>query len=248
MRPNAIGKEKEVDAMTEWIDISIPIRNGMPDWPDNPPLQINRTMNLARGDEATVSTVFIGSHTGTHMDAPLHFIEAGQAIHEMPLTAMIGRAQVIEIHNPEAITLEELRRHAVRPGERLLFKTRNSQCRWAERDFMQDFVYLTTEAARWLVQQGVRTVGIDYLLVGGYEKNGPEVHQVLLGANVWIIEGLDLSGTEPGRYDLICLPLNILQGDGAPARALLRPRGGSNPASADELATFADRGDEARGS
>jgi kynurenine formamidase len=82
--------------MTEWIDVSIPIRNGMPHWPDNPPLQINRTMDLACGDEATVSTVFIGSHTGTHMDAPLHFIEAGQAIHEMPLTATIGRAQVIE--------------------------------------------------------------------------------------------------------------------------------------------------------
>ena len=105
---------------------------------------------------------------------------------------------------------------------------------------MRDFVYLTTEAARWLVQQPVRTVGIDYLSVGGYKKNGPEVHQVLLGANVWIIEGLDLSGIEPGRYDLICLPLNILQGDGAPARALLRPRGESNADSSadDELAAF----------
>jgi arylformamidase len=109
---------------------------------------------------------------------------------------------------------------------------------------MRDFVYLTTEAARWLVQQRVRTVGIDYLSVGGYEKNGPEVHQVLLGANVWIIEGLDLSGAEPGRYDLICLPLKILQGDGAPARALLRPRGGYDPASVDdELTAFEETGE-----
>lgn len=230
--------------MTEWIDVSIPIRNGMPHWPDNPPLQINRTMDIARGDEATVSTVFIGSHTGTYMDAPLHFIQAGQAIHEMPSTATIGRAQVIEIHHPEAITLVELRGHAVRPGGPLLFKTRNSRRRWAERDFMRAYVYLTTEAARWLVQQQVRTVGIDYLPVGGYEKNGPEVHQVLLDANVWIIEGLGLSGIAPGRYELICLPLNILQGDGAPARALLRPRDESDAHSTadDELAAFEETG------
>lgn len=214
-----------------WIDVSIPLRNGMPQWPDNPPLRIDRAMDLDCGDEATVSTIFIGSHTGTHMDAPLHFIKSGRAIHEMPLTVTIGPAQVIEIHNPEAITLEELRRHAIRPGARLLFKTKNSLHRWGERDFMQDFVYLTTEAARWLVQQHVLTVGVDYLSVGGYEKNGPEVHLVLLGADIWIIEGLDLSGAGPGYYDLICLPLNILQGDGAPARALLRPRDESDVTS-----------------
>lgn len=228
-----------------WIDISVPLRNGMPHWPDNPPLQINRTMDLDCGDEATVSTIFIGSHTGTHMDAPLHFIKAGRAIHEMPLIATIGPAQVIEIRHPEAITLDELRRHTIRPGERLLFKTRNSLLRWGERDFMEDFVYLTTEAARWLVQQHVRTVGIDYLSVGGYEKNGPEVHEVLLGGGIWIIEGLDLSGADPGCYDLICLPLNILQGDGAPARALLRPRGESDADSTaeNELAAFEETGE-----
>lgn len=235
--------------MTEWIDISIPLRNGMPHWPDNPPLQINRTLDLDCGDEATVSTLFIGSHTGTHMDAPLHFIKSGQGMHEMPLSATIGRAQVIEIHDRDAITLDELRRHPIRPGERVLFRTRNSLRRWGDRDFMEDFVYLTTEAARWLVQQHVRTVGIDYLSVGGYEKNGPEVHHVLLEAQIWIIEGLDLSGAAPGLYDLICLPLNILQGDGAPARALLRPRGESDAASTadDELADFVETG-EIRGS
>ncbi|MBA5871436.1 MAG: cyclase family protein [Nitrospira sp. CR2.1] len=207
-----------------WIDISVPLRNGMPHWPDNPPLRINRTMDLNCGDEATVSTLFMGSHTGTHMDAPLHFVKGGRAIHEMSLTATIGPAQVIQIHDPRAITLDELRRHVIRPGARVLFKTRNSLCRWGEQDFMEDFVYLTTEAARWLVQQRVRTVGIDYLSVGGYKRNGPEVHHVLLEAQIWIIEGLDLSAAIPGFYDLICLPLNILQGDGAPARALLRPR------------------------
>jgi arylformamidase len=206
----------------DWIDISIPLRNGMPYWPDNPPVQINRTMDLDRGDQATVSSISVGSHTGTHMDAPLHFIKSGKAIDEMPLSAVIGRAHVIEIHDPHAITVEELRMHTIQAGERILFKTRNSTERWAERAFMKDFVYLTTDAARWLVERRVRTVGVDYLSIGGYEKNGPEVHHVLLSKEIWIIEGLDLSAVGPGQYDLICLPLKIAQGDGAPARALLR--------------------------
>lgn len=207
-----------------WIDISIPLRNEMPSWPDNPPVQITRTMDLENGDEATVSTISIGSHTGTHMDAPLHFIKSGKGMDEMPLSATIGPAQVIEIHDPQAITAEELRRHSLKAGDRVLFKTRNSARRWAEREFMKDFVYLSTEAARWLAQQGIRTVGVDYLSVGGYEKNGTEVHQVLLSEDIWIIEGLDFSAVEPGHYDLVCLPLKIARGDGAPARAVLRPR------------------------
>jgi arylformamidase len=206
----------------DWIDISIPLRNDMPRWPDNPSVEITRTMDINCGDEATVSTISIGSHTGTHMDAPLHFIKSGKAIDEMPLSAVIGPARVIEIHDPETITVEEVRPHSIRSGERVLFKTRNSARQWSEREFMEDFVYLSTEAARWLAQQRVQTVGVDYLSVGGYEKNGPEVHQVLLSENIWIIEGLDLSAVAPGQYDLICLPLKIARGDGAPARAVLR--------------------------
>ena len=211
-----------------WIDISIPLRNGMPSWPYNPPVHIDQTMDLARGDEATVSRITIGSHTGTHMDAPSHFIPSGAAMDEMPLDATIGPAQVIEIENPLAITVEELRRHPINVGERLLFKTRNSARAWGEHDFMEDFVYLATDAARWLVERCVRAVGVDYLSVGGYNKNGPEVHRVLLEQNIWIMEGLDLSGASAGFYDLICLPLKILGGDGAPARAVLRRREGES--------------------
>ena len=211
-----------------WIDISIPLRNGMPSWPNNPPVHIDQTMDLAHGDEATVSRITIGSHTGTHMDAPSHFIPSGAAMDEMPLEATIGPAQVIEIENPVAITVEELRRHPINEGERLLFKTRNSARAWGEHDFMEDFVYLATDAARWLVERQVRAVGVDYLSVGGYNKNGPEVHRVLLGQNIWIIEGLDLSGASAGFYDLICLPLKILRGGGAPARAVLRRRDGDS--------------------
>lgn len=208
----------------EWIDISITVHNDMPCWPDNPPVRITRTMDLEDGDAATVSTLSIGSHTGTHMDAPLHFIKSGKAMDEMPLSATIGPAQVVEIDDPQAIRVEDVRRHAIGAGARVLFKTRNSTRRWAEREFMKDFVYLTTEAARWLVQQSVRTVGVDYLSVGGYQKNGSEVHQVLLSEDIWIIEGLDFSAVQPGNYDLICLPLKIARGDGAPARAVLRQR------------------------
>jgi arylformamidase len=212
----------------EWIDISIPVRNGMPSWPDNPPVHIDRIMDLAHGDEATVSRITIGSHTGTHMDAPSHFIPSGAAMDEMPLDATIGPAQVIEIGNPVAITVEDLRRHTINAGARLLFKTCNSARAWGERDFMEDFVYLSTEAARWLVERRVRAVGVDYLSVGGFNKNGPEVHRVLLEQNIWIMEGLDLSGACAGTYDLICLPLKILHGDGAPARAVLRRRDGAS--------------------
>jgi arylformamidase len=218
----------------EWIDISIPLHNGMPYWPDNPPVRIDRTMDLDRGDEATVSSISIGSHTGTHMDAPSHFIRSAAAMDQMPLSATIGMAQVIEIRDPVAIAVEELRQHTIRAGDRVLFKTRNSAREWAKRAFMEDFVYLTTEGALWLVERGVRTVGVDYLSVGGYQKNGPEVHQVLLKNQVWIIEGLDLSGVGTGFYDLICLPLKILHGDGAPARAVVRRRDGAPPHS-DEI-------------
>lgn len=211
---------------SEWIDITVPIRNGMPYWPDNPQPRIKRMMDVKRGDEATVSTLVVGSHTGTHMDAPLHFIEGGQGLEDMPLTATIGEARVIEIADREMITVNELSKYPIASGERVLFKTANSARSWPDRDFIKQFVYLSTKAARWLVDRGVQTIGVDYLSIGGYEKNGPEVHRVLLEAGVWIIEGLDLSRASAGHYDLICLPLKVDHSDGAPARAVIRARSG----------------------
>ncbi len=211
---------------SEWIDITVPIRNGMPYWPGNPTPRIERMMDLERGDESTVSTLVVGSHTGTHMDAPLHFIEGGQGLEEMPLSATIGECRVIDINHPDMITVDELKRHRIASGERVLFKTHNSAQGRPTREFLTQFVYLSTEAARWLVGRGVQTIGIDYLSIGGYEKNGPEVHRVLLEAGVWIIEGLDLSHVQPGRYDLICLPFKFDHCDGAPARAVVHARAG----------------------
>jgi arylformamidase len=205
-----------------WIDVSVPLHSGMVHWPDNPPVQIERMLDIERGDVANVSKISMGSHTGTHMDAPLHFIRTGKGLDEMPLTAAIGHARVIEVHDPESVKPEELRPHEISSGDRILFKTQNSVQNWPSRVFMEDFVYVSQEAARYLAARRIGTVGIDYLSVGGFYKDGVETHQALLEAGIWVIEGLDLSQVEPGEYELICLPIKVERSDGTPARAILR--------------------------
>lgn len=205
-----------------WIDVSVPLHTGMVHWPDNPPVVIERMMSIDKGDTANVSKMSMGSHTGTHMDAPVHFIPNGIGIDQMPLTAAMGRARVIEINDSVSIKPEELQGHAIQRGERILFKTRNSEHCWQTNDFVEDFVYITHEAAQHLASLGIQTVGVDYLSVGGYHVDGQQTHQALLGAGIWIIEGLNLSQAQPGIYDLVCLPLRIVGGDGAPSRAILR--------------------------
>ncbi len=205
-----------------WIDVSVPLRSGMVHWPDNPPVRIERMLDIEHGDVANVSKISMGSHTGTHMDAPLHFVRGGAGLDEMPLDATIGRARVIEVNDPESVKPCDLRRHGISSGERVLFKTRNSARAWKTDTFLEGFVYISQEAARYLAAWGVRTVGIDYLSVGGFRRDGVETHRALLEAGIWVIEGLDLSEVEPGEYELICLPLKVQHGDGAPARAILR--------------------------
>jgi arylformamidase len=208
-----------------WIDVSVSLSSGMVHWPDNPPVCIERMLDIECGDAANVSRISMGSHTGTHMDAPLHFVREGKGLDEMPLDAVMGRTRVIEIEDPESIKPCDLRRHDVRSGERVLFKTRNSARSWPSRAFIEDFVYVSQEAARYLAAWDVKTVGIDYLSVGGFRKDGVETHRALLQAGIWVIEGLDLSGVNPGEYELVCLPIKVERSDGAPARAILRPLG-----------------------
>jgi arylformamidase len=206
----------------EWMDISVPLRSGMVHWPDNPPVDIERAMDINRGDVCNVSKMSLGVHTGTHMDAPIHFLANGIGIDQMPLTAAMGRARVIEIADPVSIKPGELVAHSIQRGERILFKTLNSPRCWQTDDFVEDFVYVSHEAAAYLATIGAQTVGVDYLSVGGAQIDGPQTHQALLEAGIWIIEGLNLAQAQPGIYDLICLPLRIVGGDGAPARAMLR--------------------------
>jgi len=209
--------------MTEaWIDVSVPLRTGMVHWPDNQPVSIERMLDIECGDVANVSKLSMGANTGTHMDAPIHFFRTGRGLDTMPLTATIGRARVIEIRDPESIKPEELRPHRIQRGERVLFKTRNSARCWQTDDFVEDFVYISQEAARYLAAKQVQTIGVDYLSVGGFFKDGVETHHALLEAGIWIIEGLNLANVAPGIYELVCLPLKIEGSDGAPSRAILR--------------------------
>jgi arylformamidase len=209
--------------MEDWFDISVPLRTGMPHWPGDVPVNIQQTMDMAAGAVCNLRTLSMSAHTGTHMDAPLHFVSDGASIDTMPFDATVGPARVVAITNERSITREELKIIQPRSNERLLFKTRNSQL-WRDRrrSFIKDFVAIEADAARYLVDCGVRTVGVDYLSVGAYEKDGVETHRILLGAGVWVIEGLDLSAVDPGDYELVCLPLRIEGGDGAPARAAVR--------------------------
>jgi arylformamidase len=203
-----------------WIDVSVPIRGGMLHWPGNPEVVVAQTEDLRRGDVATVSSLSLGVHTGTHVDAPVHFIIDGAGVDSIPLDRLIGPARVLDVGDLARIQPGDLERQDIRGGDRLLFKTRNSRY-WEENDFRPDFTSFTPEAARWLVEREVRTIGIDYLSVGSTEK-GPETHRPLLAAGICIIEGLDLSRVGPGLYDLICLPLRLEGLDGAPARVVLR--------------------------
>ncbi len=206
----------------EWIDVSVPLHTGMVHWPDNPPVSIERILDINRGDVCNVSKMSLGVHTGTHMDAPVHFLRDGVGIDQMPLTATIGRARVLATSDPVSIKPEELVGHSIQPGERILFKTRNSPRCWQTDEFVEDFVYIAHEAAQYLAGIGAQTVGVDYLSVGGAHVDGTETHRALLEGGIWIIEGLNLTQAQPGIYDLICLPLRIVGSDGAPARALLR--------------------------
>ena len=215
-------------AMTEpaeaaWIDVSVTVRHGMPHWPDNPPIVLERSMDIGRGDDCNLSHLAMGVHSGTHIDGPVHFVHQAAGVDEMPLTATMGAARVIEIAHPRQITAEELRGHKLRAGERVLFRTSNSARCWQAERFVEDFVYISEQAAVHLAETRVRAVGVDYLSVGGYRADGAKIHHILLTAGIWIIEGLDLSAVRAGRYEMICLPVKLHGSDGAPARAILRP-------------------------
>lgn len=205
-----------------WIDVTVGLQDGMPHWPGDPACKIRRVVSMADGSVCNLTHLSMSAHTATHMDAPRHFIADGQTMEQMPLEAVIGRCRVIEMKSRSQITAKELQSVRLRRGERVLFKTRNSSRSWKMQEFDKDFISIRQDAAAYLVERGVQTVGVDYLSIGGFEKDGVETHQIMLGAGIWVIEGLDLSQVKPGAYDLICLPLKIIGADGAPCRVVLR--------------------------
>jgi arylformamidase len=195
----------------EIIDISVPIRPGMVTYPGDPEVRLERVDSIADGAAANISRLDFGVHTGTHVDAPVHFLDGAGGADELELHVLNGPCEVVATER-----LDESAVAAVPDGaERVLFKTANSEL-WALDRFPDEFERLNGPAAEALVERGVRLVGVDYLSVGD-----EEAHHTLLGAGVVPVEGLDLRGVEPGSYDLHCLPLRLVGSDGAPARAIL---------------------------
>lgn len=195
----------------EIIDVSVPLREGMVTYPGDPVVKLERAASIAEGSPVNLTRIDFGLHSGTHVDAPVHFLDGAEGIDQVPLDALIGPCEVVEAPD---LTRESVAR-APEGVERVLFKTPNSEL-WASDEFAEDFARLDGDGARLLVERGVRLVGVDYLSVGD-----EAAHHALLEAGVVPVEGLDLRGVEPGPYELVCLPLRVVGADGAPARAVL---------------------------
>jgi arylformamidase len=203
-------------------DISVAIEPGLPLWPGDVPLELERVQQINKGDIANVTKISCSVHVGTHVDAPVHFLEGGKGIEALSFRVLNGRAYVVELPEVELITSKVLEEAGVPlRTRRVLFKTKNSQF-WnnPHHEFNPDFVALDESASHWLVQKGVQLVGVDYLSVAPYNTQQP-THEILLAHEVVILEGLDLRQVSPGRYMLHCLPMKISGSDGAPARAVL---------------------------
>jgi len=212
-------------AKSEWIDISIPLRKDMVHWPTDPvPPSVEFMHHKDKDKQITTSQMTINSHHGTHIDAPRHFSPNGTSIDEMPLETIMGPCRVIGIKDEESIKPQELEAHNIRAGEIILFKTKNSSF-YKLNKFVEDFVYISNEAAHYLYEKKISVVGIDYYAIGSFRDRESlvEVHEVLVGNGIWAIEGLNLSEVEPGNYEIICLPIKIEGGDAGWCRPILRP-------------------------
>lgn len=209
--------------MSKFIDISVPVSTNLPIWPGSPAIELKRRLDLDRGDIANDTTLHFSVHTGTHVDAPLHFLPEGSSVEQMPLEILIGLVMVADLSNVDVVTPAALEQLAIpTETERLLIRTRNSRL-WQSgvREFQPDFVALTADAAQWVVDREIRLIGVDYLSVQRFQDSS-ETHLILLQAEVVIIEGLNLAQVPAGEYELFCLPLKLAGVEGAPARAILR--------------------------
>lgn len=203
-------------------DLTLPLTPDLPLWPGDPPLQFSRPLDLANGDDCSLTHLSFGLHSGTHLDAPAHFIAGGAGVESLSLHTLIGPAWVAEAPTAVALTADLFASLNIPPGsQRLLVKTSNS-ARWAagERQFYEDFVAVTADGARWLVDHGVRLIGVDYLSVATFADTAVP-HRILLQAGIIPVEGLNLHAVPPGPYQLVCLPLLIPGSDGAPCRVVL---------------------------
>jgi arylformamidase len=209
--------------MEGWLDVTVPIRQGMVHYPDIPAVSVESKETVeATGVVCRTSKLAFGVHTGTHVDAPNHFGVPCGGVDQLPLRALLGPARVVRV-TARTIGRAEVEAVGLRAGERVLFKTSNSDRCWDTDDFVADYVYVTSEAARVAAARRIQTIGVDYLSVGG-GTDLAETHRVLLEAGICILEGLDLRRVDPGEYEIMALPMLIAGSDGAPTRVLLRPR------------------------
>ena len=203
------------------IDVTVPLDSQLPVYPGNTPFSLEAIKRIARGDSSNVSTIHMSAHAGTHVDAPRHFFDDRSGVEALPLELLCGRARVVEVTSRRGIGPDDFAATDLSEDLRLLIKTSNSRL-WAAPAFQPDFVGMTEAGARYLVDRGVKVVGVDYLSVEEYGARGAPAHHVLLGGGIIVIEGLNLLEVEPGLYDLFCLPLLVVGADAAPARVVLR--------------------------
>ena len=206
-------------------DVTVPISTALPVYPGDPEIELERVLSLDRGDIANVTKLCCSTHIGTHVDPPSHFIAGAATLDQLPLEVLIGTARVLDVGEVSSIDTGVLAACDLAGVRRVLFKTRNSSF-WPpiaeDQEFREDFVYIEPDAARLLAELGLQLVGIDYLSVEKFNFTEPATHLALLGAGIVIVEGLALRDVPPGDYELICLPLKIKDGDGSPARVVLR--------------------------
>lgn len=203
------------------IDVSVSIDASLPTYPGNTPFSVEPMKRIAEGASSNLSTLHISAHAGTHVDAPRHFFDDGPGVDKLPLEMLVGRARVVDIMSRKGIDADELAGIDLSDDVRVLFRTHNSRL-WGTPAFQEDYVGVTEAGARHLIEHGIKLVGVDYLSVEVFRKPGAPAHHLLLGAGTIVVEGLNLRDVEAGVYELICLPLRIVDADGAPARVVLR--------------------------
>jgi arylformamidase len=203
-------------------DVTVPISNAMPVWPGDPPVRLTPKSHISRDTRHTVqlTSIEMGPHTGTHMDAPFHMIEGGKKLGDFAIDVFAGPATVFEIPSVRSVGRAELERFKWDGVERALLKTENSK-HWRDTKFFEEFIYLEPEGAQFLVDRGIRLVGIDYLSIDEFHSESHPSHFVLLRKDVVILEGLNLNEVPAGNYNMFALPLNLQDADGAPARVIL---------------------------
>jgi arylformamidase len=199
-------------------DISQTLREGIAVWPGDPEFRQRWILRRRDGEPSNLSAVAMGTHTGTHLDAPLHLEDSGRDIAKLPLRHCLGPARVFSI-SKKSIGVQDLSKLDWRGVERVLFKTRAGRSR--QPAFDRDFAHLQEDAAAFLVRRGILLVGIDAPSVDAFESEKLPSHRRLLCHGIVILEGVRLGGVPPGDYELVCLPLKLAGSEGSPVRAVL---------------------------